>query len=118
MKIEMEGLTLAHLGDQGVLLTQAQVDALGKIDVLMLPVGGFYTIDAAAARKIVDQVNPRVVIPMHYKTKVNASWPISDEIEFLRLMGAGNLSPLPLLRVTQGDLSEQPRLAVLEAGRG
>ena len=118
MKIEMEGLTLAHLGDQGILLTQAQLDALGKIDVLMLPVGGFYTIDAAAARKIVDQVNPRVVIPMHYKTKVNASWPISDEKEFLRLMGAGNLSPLPLLRVTQGDLSEQPRLAVLEAGRG
>ena len=118
MKIEMEGLTLAHLGDQGILLTQAQLDALGKIDVLMLPVGGFYTIDAAAARKIVDQVNPRVVIPMHYKTSVNASWPISDEKEFLRLMGAENLSPLPLLRVTQGDLSEQPRLAVLEAGMG
>ena len=114
MKIEMDGLTLAHLGDQGVKLTQEQVQALGKIDVLMLPVGGFFTIDARTAKEVVGQVNPRVVIPMHYKTSVNAGWPIGDETEFLRLMGNAGLKPLPLLRVTKGDLSEQPALALLD----
>ncbi|MBR6184650.1 MAG: MBL fold metallo-hydrolase [Clostridia bacterium] len=114
MKIEMEGLALAHLGDQGIRLTPEQVKALGRIDILMLPVGGFFTVDAKTAREIVAQVNPRVVIPMHYKTSVNADWPISDETEFLRLMGAEGVSPLPLLRVTKGDLSEQPALALLD----
>ncbi len=114
MKIEMEGLTLAHLGDQGVGLTPEQLAALGKIDILMLPIGGFFTIDAKAAYDIVKTLNPRVTIPMHYKTAVNAEWPISDEKEFLRLMGAPSLAPLPLLRVTKGDLSEQPSLVMLE----
>lgn len=114
MKMEMEGLTLVHLGDQGAPLTQEQMAALGKIDVLMIPVGGFYTIDAAAARDTVKALNPRITIPMHYKTEVNGGWPISDEKEFLRLLGASDTVPMPLLRVTKGDLSEQPALALLQ----
>ena len=114
MKIEMEGLTLAHLGDQGAPLTNGQLAALGPVDVLMIPVGGFYTIDAAAARDAVRSIRPRIIIPMHYKTQVNQSWPIADEKEFLRLMDAADAAPLPLLRVTQGDLSEQPALALLQ----
>ena len=117
MKIEMEGLTLAHLGDQGAPLTAEQLKALGKIDVLMLPIGGFFTIDAKAAYDIVNALKPRVTIPMHYKTSVNAGWPITDEKEFLRLMGKPSLAPLPLLRVTKGDLSEQPGLVMLEWGK-
>ena len=114
MKMEMEGLTLVHMGDQGAPLTKEQMAALGKIDVLMIPVGGFYTIDAAAAYDMVRALNPRITIPMHYKTEVNGGWPISDEKEFLRLMGAANAEPMPLLRVTKGDLSEQPALALLK----
>ena len=114
MKIEMEGLTLAHMGDQGAPLTREQITALGKIDVLMIPIGGFYTIDAAAARDMAQALKPRVTIPMHYKTQVNAGWPISDEKEFLRLMNASDAVPLPLLRVTKGDLSEQPALALMQ----
>ena len=114
MKIEMDGLTLAHLGDAGTELTKEQLDALGGVDILMLPVGGFFTIDAETARRVVEQVKPRVVIPMHYKTAVNAGWPIADEKKFLRLMGAENVQAMPLLRVTKGDLSEQPRLALME----
>ena len=113
MKIEMEGLAIAHLGDQGVALTPEQLKALGKIDILMLPIGGFFTIDAQTAYEIVKAVKPRVTIPMHYKTSVNAGWPIADEKEFLRLMGQPSLAPLPLLRVTKGDLSEQPGLVML-----
>ncbi len=114
MKIETEGLVLAHLGDQGTALTQEQLSALGAVDILMIPVGGFFTINAAQARDMVRAIAPRVVIPMHYKTSVNAGWPIADETEFLRLMNAGGSSPMPLLRVTKGDLSEQPALALLQ----
>ena len=115
MKIEMEGLALVHLGDQGAPLTGGQIAALGRVDVLMIPVGGFYTIDAKTAFETVRALRPRVTIPMHYKTAVNAGWPISDEKEFLRLMGAEGLSPMPLLRVTKQDLSEQPALALMQA---
>ncbi len=114
MKIEMEGLTLAHLGDQGTALTPQQLEALGKIDLLMIPVGGFFTIDAAAAYAAVQAVKPRITVPMHYKTSVNAGWPIAGAEEFLRLMGQPALAPLPLLRVTKGDLSEQPGLVMLD----
>ena len=115
MRIEMEGLTVAHLGDQGAPLTQEQIKALGKVDILMIPVGGFFTIDSKTAYDTVREIKPRTVIPMHYKTAVNAGWPISDEKEFLRLMNAEGLSPMPLLRVTKQDLSEQPPLALMQS---
>ena len=114
MKIEMEGLTLVHLGDQGAPLTAEQIKAIGQADILMIPIGGFYTIDAKTAYEAVQAVKPRMVIPMHYKTAVNAEWPITDEKPFLRLMGAEGVSPMPLLRVTKQDLSEQPALALMQ----
>lgn len=114
MKIEMEGLTLAHLGDQGCPLTREQIDALGKVDVLMIPVGGFFTIDAEQALDICLALKPRVILPMHFKTDVNRDWPITDEKPFLRLLGCEKLAPLPLLRITKGDLSEQPALALMQ----
>ena len=67
MKIEMEGLTLAHMGDQGAPLTGEQLSALGEIDILMIPIGGFYTIDAAQALEIVEQLHPRITVPMHFR---------------------------------------------------
>lgn len=113
MKIEMEGLSIVHLGDLGTPLTPEQVQSLGKVDILLIPVGGYYTIDAQTARGVVSALRPAVVIPMHYRTAVNAGWPIADEKEFLRLMGAEDVEKLPLLRVTKGDLSQQPPVAVL-----
>lgn len=115
MKIEMEGLTLVHLGDLGVLLTGEQLEALGRVDVLMIPVGGYYTIDGAQAWETVQAVRPRVVIPMHYRTPVNADWPIAGPEEFLALAGAAGAEPMPLLRITRGDLSQQPPVALLAA---
>ena len=114
MKIEMEGLTLVHLGDQGAPLAAEQIKAIGQADILMIPIGGFYTIDAKTAYEAVQAVKPRMVIPMHYKTAINAEWPITDEKPFLRLMGAEGVSPMPLLRVTKQDLSEQPALALMQ----
>ncbi len=65
--IEGEGLRIVHMGDQGRLLTQEQIDAIGKPDLLMLPVGGYFTIDAAEAHQIMDQLQPTVTVPMHYR---------------------------------------------------
>lgn len=83
--VEAGGLRIAHLGDLGQTeLTAAQLAALGRVDVLMIPVGGApFTIGAEQATRIVEQLQPRVVIPMHYKTAARPTWPGSDEQAFL-----------------------------------
>ena len=58
---------MAHLGDLGHRLTAAQVEAIGPCDALLLPVGGYYTIDAPTAKAVAEQLRPRVIIPMHYR---------------------------------------------------
>lgn len=73
---EAEGLRVAHAGDLGHPLSADQAKALGRIDVLMIPVGGHFTIGPKEAETIIDQLRPRVVIPMHYKTDANKDWPI------------------------------------------
>lgn len=65
---DIGGLRVAHFGDLGHKLSPEQVTALGKVDVALIPVGGYYTIDAKTAAEVIVQVNPRVVVPMHYKT--------------------------------------------------
>jgi L-ascorbate metabolism protein UlaG (beta-lactamase superfamily) len=81
---EAEGLRVVHLGDLGHLLSDEQVRAIGRVDVLMIPVGGYYTIGPAEADRVIEQLQPRVVIPMHFKTEVNASWPIGTLDDFLK----------------------------------
>ncbi|HEY3246954.1 MAG TPA: MBL fold metallo-hydrolase [bacterium] len=73
---EAEGLRVAHAGDLGHPLSPEEVKALGHIDVLLIPIGGHYTIGPQQAEAVIEQVNPRVAIPMHYKTEANAGWPI------------------------------------------
>ena len=66
--IEAEGLRAVHLGDLGHLPDEEQIRAIGNPDVLMIPVGGFYTIDAETAKKVCDMLSPKVIIPMHYRS--------------------------------------------------
>ena len=74
--LEMDGLRLAHFGDLGHVLTQEMLQAIGPLDIAIIPVGGSYTIDATAATQVVNQLNPRLVIPMHYKTpRLPTNWP-------------------------------------------
>ncbi len=67
--LRAEGLTVVHLGDLGHRLTEKQAAPLRHCDVLLLPVGGTYTIDAALAAETVRQLQPRVVVPMHYRSE-------------------------------------------------
>ncbi len=66
--IEANGMRLVHLGDLGHQLSAEQVKEIGPVDVLLIPVGGFYTIDAAGANKVIEALKPKAVVPMHYKT--------------------------------------------------
>lgn len=66
-RIEIDGVSFAHLGDLGHVLSDEELEQLGVIDVLLIPVGGKYTLDAKRAVEVVNQIEPRIVIPMHYK---------------------------------------------------
>ena len=81
--IRAEGLCIAHLGDLGYMPDAALIRRLGHVDLLLVPVGGFFTIDALQAKAIADALQPSVIIPMHYKTEYNADWPIASADGFL-----------------------------------
>lgn len=81
---DIEGLHLAHLGDLGHPLDEERFQLLGRIDILFLPVGGFYTIDVTEAAEIVSQINPRIAIPMHYKYNDSIQLPIANIQGFLK----------------------------------
>ena len=80
---EMAGLRLAHLGDLGHLLTKEQLGQAGSADVAMIPVGGYYTIDAAQAVEVAGQLSAKIVVPMHVKTQALQRLPIATVDEFL-----------------------------------
>ena len=82
--MKIDGMTVCHFGDFGEAYNEQLIKKLGKIDVLLLPIGGTYTIDATQAMQYVKALTPAVVIPMHYKGE-DCVLDISDEKEFLRL---------------------------------
>jgi L-ascorbate metabolism protein UlaG (beta-lactamase superfamily) len=100
--IEMDGLSVCHLGDLGHVLTSEQVEEIGNVDVLLLPVGGVSTIDAAQAAEVVRQLEPKAVIPMHYKTP-ESNRGLEPVDKFLKEMGEA-VSPAPKLAVTRSSL--------------
>ncbi len=81
--IEASGLRIAHFSDMGHIPDEATYQALGRVDILLIPVGGFFSIDGDEAAEIVSRLKPPLVIPQHFKTEAIADWPISDETEFL-----------------------------------
>jgi len=114
--IEMEDLTVCHLGDLGHILAPEQVEQMNSADVLMVPVGGNNTIDAVQAAEVVSQIEPRIVIPMHFKTEVT-TLPLDPVSKFLREMGIADPIPQQKLNVTKGTLPEETTLVLLDFRR-
>jgi len=92
---EMDGVRVCHLGDLGQQLSKAQVQEIGRVDLLFLPVGGVYTIDAAGGDKVIEALHPAIAVPMHYKTAA-LSVPLDPVDGFLK--GKEYLGPMAELR--------------------
>ncbi len=101
--MEVDEVSVCHLGDLGHVLTTEQVEEIEGVDVLLLPVGGVSTIDAPMAAEVVRQLEPKVVVPMHYKTEA-----LNRELEpvdrFLKEMGVKEVNPQPKLSLTKANL--------------
>ena len=110
---QVDGIRVCHMGDLGHLLTDNQVVEVGKVHVLLIPVGGFFTIDAKTAQMVAEQVRARVIIPMHYKTE-KMDLPISDIEGFLK--DKDNVSRLDSSEVafTRAELPTGPQIMVLK----
>ena len=112
--IEMDDLVVCHLGDLGQVLSAEQVDQIGdNVDVLLVPVGGDGTIDAAQAVEVISLIDPRIVIPMHYRVG-NLDSHLDPVDKFLREMGVTNVEPEQRAVVTKSTLPEATRVIVLE----
>lgn len=112
-RMEMDGIRMLHLGDLGHVLSSAQVEAVDGIDVLFVPVGGTYTIDAEKAAQVISDLEPRIVIPMHYGTDTyNKN--LSPVSVFLKQMGKESVLPVPKLTVSRDKLPAEMQVVVLE----
>lgn len=108
-----EGLNIVHLGDLGqTQLTEQQIAQISETDILLIPVGGVYTIDAKVATGIVSQLEPKIIIPMHYSLDglKNNLDPVD---KFLKEMGAENVTAQPKLSIIKNKLPEEPQIVVL-----
>ena len=109
---EIDGVNVCHLGDIGHIPTDDQLEQIGSIDILMVPVGGVSTINANMAAQIVRKVEPKVVIPMHYKT-AKTKRDLEPVESFLKEMAVTLAEPKPKLTVTKNSLPLTLQVAVL-----
>jgi len=111
--IEVDEVAVCHLGDLGHVLTTAQVEEIGNVDVLLLPVGGVSTIDAAKAAEVVRQIEPKAVVPMHYKTAA-LSWKLEPVDRFLKEIGLKEVNSQPKLSLTKSSLPLSTQVFLLD----
>ena len=110
--MEVDGISVCHLGDLGQVLTSEQVEEIGDVDVLLLPVGGVSTIGATIAAEVIRQLEPKAVVPMHYKTPF-----ISRELDpvekFLKEMGMEQIESRPKLSLSRTNLPVSTQVFLL-----
>lgn len=79
----VDGIQVCHLGDLGHILSEKELTEIGPVDILLIPVGGYFTIDPKEATRVAEQIQPKVLIPMHYKTE-KCGFPIAPLEDFLK----------------------------------
>ena len=110
----VDGVRIGFMGDLGHQLSDDQLSALGNIDLLLTPVGGVFTINEDGAASLVDQVKPKVVIPMHFKTG-KCGFPLSEVDEFARRMTNVKKTGRSEVEVSAADLpAGGPEVWILE----
>ena len=111
--MEIDEISVCHLGDLGHVLTGEQVEEIDNVDVLLLPVGGVSTINAPMAAEVVRQLEPKAVIPMHYKTPA-LSWELEPVERFLKEIGAKEVNSQPKLSLTKSNLPASSQVILLD----
>lgn len=111
--MEVDEVSVCHLGDLGHVLTSEQVEQIDNVDVLLLPVGGTSTVNAATAAEIVRQLEPNAVVPMHYKTNVLKK-ELAPVDRFLREMGLKEVTSQPKLSFTKASLPTSTQVFLLD----
>ena len=109
---ESEDIRFCHLGDLGAEPTEKQLEVINGVDILMIPVGGKYTIDGEKAAQIVKKIEPKMIIPMHYKMK-DLKAEIDDEKKFCDVMGNCPREKVGKISLKKKDLEEKNMEIVL-----
>lgn len=116
-KFEAENISLLHCGDLGHLLDDTTIETIGGVDILLIPTGGFYTINAEEAVKVIQEIEPSIVIPMHYnRPEMNQAQfgQLQDLNIFLKVMGADGTVPIEKLSIKKEELvAEDLKVVVL-----
>ena len=110
---DYDGLTVCHLGDLDHVPSQAQIEALGAVNVALVPVGGGGGLNAAQAAEVISLLEPSIVVPMHYRTD-SGSRDLEPVSKFLKEMGLGATTPEAALKETQSSLPEETHVVLLE----
>ena len=110
----LDDLVVCHLGALGHTLNSHQLEALGDVDVLMVPVGGHTALSATKASEVISQLEPKLVIPMHYSTG-RESLDLDTLDKFMKEMGLKEWNPQDKLAIKSSDLDETTQVVVLEA---
>lgn len=116
-KFESEGMSLLHCGDLGMIPEESFLETIGEVDVLLVPVGGFYTIDSDEAVSLVKKIEPSIVIPMHYKTEKSSkdfSEKLTGVSEFTKKFGLDNPVPVPKFVYKKEETEQEMKVIVLE----
>ncbi len=112
--MEVDGVNICHLGDIGHVLSDEHIEEIGNIDILLIPVGGVSTINASMAAQTVRKVEPKIVIPMHYKTE-KSTHDLEPVENFIKEMGQSQIEPRPKLTVSKSNLPLTLQVVVLTA---
>jgi len=110
----LDDLVVCHLGALGNTLNSHQLEILGDVDVVMVPVGGHTALSANKASEVISQLEPKIVIPMHYSTG-RESLDLDTLDKFTKEMGLKDLTPQDKLTIKSSDLDETTQVIVLEA---
>lgn len=116
-KFELEGISVLHCGDLGVIPEESFLETIGDVDILMVPTGGFYTIDSEEAVQLVKKIEPAIVIPMHYQVKgmnPKLAEKLSPLSEFTKKFGIESLAPIPKLIYKKEEIEQEMKVVVLE----
>ena len=111
--IYMENLAICHLGDLSHIPTQSQVEGLGNIDILLVPVGGHNALNAAQAAEVISLIEPYIVIPMHYSLP-GLTIDLDPASKFLKEMGVAKADPESTFKITKSTLPEETQIVLLE----